>query len=271
MQQSNDIIILDGDQEESPNLKINETTLNFDDIIVDSNDRVKTSKKKQSKTMNQSKMNKINLKLANQEQKLMSKMEVELTEPERQNLIHIIQKYQSNARFGSYVRNELKITFTDEALSKKSLSQLEGILNKIRLHLDNQNLNKMYDGILFGSTLMIETISKPVANVDGFQKMLMENEEFLNCWERYKCESIMPTVPSHIQMVFILAQTYLIAYASNKMKEPSDEVKQIIKDVEKEIEQDKQAQQDNETVEQNKNPKSETKEEKTILENGMLI
>jgi hypothetical protein len=57
----------------------------------------------------------------------------------------------------------------------------------------------------------------------------------------------------------------------NQSPTPSDEVKQIIKDVEKEIEQDKQAQQDNETVEQNKNPKSETKEEKTILENGMLI
>ena len=209
-----------------------------------------------------------NIKLAKQEQKLMKTIENELQEPDKQKLIHIIQKYQASERFGPIVRTQLKISYTSEALNKKSIPQLQTILDKIRLHLDNQNLNKIYDGALFSSTALIETMSKPIGvNVDGFSTMLMENDEFLSCWERFKCESVMPTIPSHIQMMFILGQTYFLAYAINKQKDykAPQEVQDVIDEV---LNEDKP---NTDETKPKEKPKDDTVIQKPPLENGMNI
>lgn len=262
MQQSEDIVIYDTPNPTTGTTTIttNSTTLKFDDILEQSDKMVKTAAKKPK---SKSKIASNNIKLAKDEQKLMKTIENELQEPERQNLIHIIQKYQSSERFGTFIRSELKITYTAEALSKKTIPQLQSILDKIRLHLDNQNLNKIYDSVLFSSTAFIETMSKPIGvNVDGFSTLLLENEEFLNCWERIKCETVMPTVPSHIQMIFILGQTYFLAYAINKQKDykAPPEVQEVIDEV----------------LNENETKTNESKEkediiEKPKLENGMTL
>lgn len=207
----------------------NNTGINFDDIFNESNSyATKGNKKtqKQPKIKHKQKMPKI------------PQIEpLEIVE-QKQNMIHIIQKYQSSEVFGKFVRTELKISYTEEALQKKTVEQLHTILTKIRVNLDNKNLSKMYDSVLFSSTMMLETISRPVVNVDGFNQLLKENEQFKNCWERFKCESVMPTIPAHLQMIFILGQTYFTAYAMNKLKNPSPEVKQIIDDVKREVDEE---------------------------------
>ena len=248
-------------------IQTNQTKLKFDDILQQSNEMTQTAAKKPKK---KSKIASNNIKLAKQEQKLLQAVETEMEEPERQKLIHIIQKYQASERFGKIVRSDLKITYTSESLSKKSIPQLESILNKIRMHLDNKNLNKIYDSALFTSTALIEKMSKPAGvNVDGFNSLLMQNEEFLNCWERFKCESIMPTVPSHVQMIFILGQTYFMAYAINKSEntKQSKETQDVLDEVMNEIEQ--------ETDKQDKDEQKKTEKEEIIekpsIENGMTI
>ena len=264
MPQSKDIVILDP-------ITINDSNVNFDEIISKSDRMVSenaTSKKKQ--------VSKNDINISKKDQKIMNMIQQESEMNEKQNLIYIIQKYQSSSRFGNYVRTELKINYTEEQLNKKTLSQLEIILHKIRLHLDNQNLSKMYDGMLYSSTLLIEKMSKPVANVDGFSKLLFENEEFLNSFERVKCESVMPTIPSHLQLLLILGQTYFMAYAINKVEEPKEqhaEVQAVIDEVDKQI--------TNELIitdENNKEKNNDEKEnkDKTIIqapkiENGMGI
>lgn len=235
MQQSKDIVILDNDKTDAiPIVSTNDTAIKFDDILTES-EQLDTKINKVPKVKFQQPKFKKNQNATNWQ----SNGDISAVE-EKQNMIHIIQKYQSSEIFGQYVRNELKVSYNEDTLNKKSNNQLNAILTKIRVKLDNKNLNKMYDSVLFGSTAMIETISKPIANVDGFNKMLMENQEFLNCWERFKCESVMPTIPSHIQMVFILGQTYFLAYAMNKMKEPSQETLEIIDDIKQEIKDDEQ-------------------------------
>ena len=224
----------------------NNTTINFDDIFNESNSYTSKSNKKpqkQPKIKHKPKMPKI---------PQIEPMEVI---EQKQNMIHIIQKYQSSEIFGKFVRSELKIAYTEEALQKKTVEQLHTILTKIRVNLDNKNLSKMYDSVLFSSTMMIETISRPIVNVDGFNQLLQENEQFKNCWERFKCESVMPTIPSHLQMLFILGQTYFTAYAINKMKEPSDEVKQIIADVEKEIDEEEMQRKNEQEKQKDEAPK----------------
>ena len=254
MSQSKDIIILDNDDVKTDTnvISTNESKINLSEIFTETNnmnknneiiDKLPKLSKKDLKTVN--KMEYVKNEINNVENK--------------QNSIYIIQKYQSSELFGEYVRNELKVNYTEEALNKKSLIQLQTILSKIRLNLDNKNLNQMYDSVLFGSTMMVETLSKPIINVDGFSKMLKENPSFLSCWERFKCETVMPTIPSHIQMTFIILQTYFIAYTINKSNEPSDEVKEIISEIEIEIDEEK-----------SNNEKEEVKEPPKI-ENGMNL
>ena len=275
MQQSEDIVIYDIDDQKSTNQSIttsgivetNTTTLNFDDILSKSGRMAQNSSKKSQKAPRAKQKRTNDVKIAKQEAKMIQALETELQEPERQNLIFIIQKYQSSERFGKYVRTELKVSYTSESLNKKSTSQLQAILDKIRLHLDNQNLNKIYDSALYSSTAAIEAFSKPLGvNVDGFSTMLMSNEEFKNCWERLKCETIMPTVPSHVQLCFILGQTYFLAYAINKQKEykAPPEITALIDEVFKDDNKKTHEKTANTT-------KQDDVPEKPILENGMSI
>ena len=209
----------------------NNTTLKFDDIFKQSKTYASKTNKKPPKTPKTPKMK-------NPKVQKITHDTLETVE-QKQNMIHIIQKYQSSEIFGKFVRNELKISYTEEALQKKTVEQLHTILTKIRVSLDNKNLNKMYDSVLFSSTMMLETVSRPMVNVDGFNQLLKENEQFISCWERFKCESVMPTIPAHLQMIFILGQTYFTAYAMNKMKEPSKETVELVAEIEKEIEQER--------------------------------
>ena len=278
MQQSEDIVIYDIDDQKNTNpsittsetIQTNTTTLSFDDILSKSGRMVKNSSKKNQKAPKARQKRTNDAKIAKQEAKMIQALETELQEPERQNLIFIIQKYQSSERFGKYVRTELKVSYTSESLNKKTTSQLQAILDKIRLHLDNQNLNKIYDSALYSSTAAIEAFSKPLGvNVDGFSTMLMSNEEFKNCWERFKCESVMPTIPSHVQMCFILGQTYFLAYAINKQKEYKEppEITELLKDIGPESDTDNKI--NNEAIENKE--KTEEVVEKPKLENGMSI
>ena len=246
MQPSKDIIILDKDDitQNLPNEPIvanmgkketiatNNSKINFDDIFA-------KSQKMTTKITKTPKIRKKDLHIPKKPQYMTMAKNAENTiqiSDVKQNAIYTIQKYQTSAIFGDYVKNELKINYTEEMLNKKSVAQLESILSKIRVNLDNKGINKMYDSVLFGSTSMIENISRPIVNVDGFNKMLMENEQFLRCWERFKCGSVMPTIPSHIQMMCILAQTYFLAYAMNKpiSQNSQEATEEVLKEIEEE-------------------------------------
>ena len=149
------------------------------------------------------------------------------------------------------------------------MPQLDAILNKIRVHLDNKNAGQLFDNLLVGSTNIMEQAAKPFCNIDGFSDMLLHNDAFKNCWERVKCESVMPTVPPHLQMVFIVGQTFYMAYLVNKYKEPSAETKKLIDDVVNEIEQEKPHTQDN--VDSSEPKTKDEIIEKPMLHSGMNI
>lgn len=277
MSVSKDIIISDNDEidtksndnqeeiNEPITISTNTTKIKLDDILSKSNQIVyKTGKNKP----------KINNKMIKNDTKIKTLGKKITNVAEKQNIIYMIQKYQSSTIFGDYITKDLKINYDEASLNKKSLTELNTIITKIRLNLDNKNLNKMYDSVLFGSTTLVETISKPIVNVDGFSKLLQENDQFINCWERYKCESIMPTIPPYLQMMFIVSQTYFLAYAMNKMKEPSEDTLKIVADIEKEIEMEAKQKEEMRQV----GAKPKTKEENNndvitppIITNGMSI
>ena len=277
MPQSQDIVILDDDDKvnvpnekvtdgnsENITVKANNTVVKFDDIL---NESSKLAQVKQQK-MPQNRM-KLSKNAINVPQRKGNNDTIGTNSEIKQNTIYIIQKYQSSDRFGNFVKNELKINYSSDNLQRKSTKELENILSKIRVHLDNKNMSKIYDGILFSSTMLVEKLSKPIVNVDGYSKMLLESEEFLNCFDRVKCETIMPTIPSHLQLFFILAQTYFMAYATNKIEKSSPEVDAIIAEVEREIASSKES----ETNDTKEEKKEENSEEiiKPIISEGMSI
>ena len=238
MQKSQDIVILDNDSKEKTKpiesekpvtIDTNTTKLNLQDILSKSSNYAKKHNQKNTQKNNSMK------NVIKNESKMKSIGSIKKNETEKQEMIHIIQRYQSSTIFGEYITKELKIDYDDTSLNKKNIHELDVILTKIRLKLDNMNLDSMYDNVLFGSTKLVETLSKPVVNVDGFSKMLEENQQFVSCWERLKCETVMPTIPPYLQMLLIVSQTYFLAYATNKMNEPSKEIVDIITDVEREI------------------------------------
>ena len=141
---------------------------------------------------------------------------------EKQRMIFTIQKYQDSPRFSDIVRNELKITQNYSQLSEMPMIDLENILSRIRIHLDNKNLNKFYDNIATTTAITYETAISQFYNIDGFSDMLLDNDEFWNIFERYKCEYQLPAVNPTMQLLFIIAQTTFMAHHLGASRSSSD-------------------------------------------------
>ena len=137
--------------------------------------------------------------------------EIENTE-EKKKLIFTIQKYQDSLRFGKTVKFELgfKKSFTE--LSEMSEVDLENMLYRIRRHLDNKNLDKFYENMASTIAITYEQSLSMIYPIHGFSDMLLESEDFWNCYERYRIESEFPSVNPLTQMCFMIAQYTLIAH-----------------------------------------------------------
>ena len=135
----------------------------------------------------------------------------------KQRLIFTIQKYQDSSRFGKIVKYELGFKQNFVELSQKSESELENVLERIRSHLDNKNLDKFYENMATSIAITYEQAMAPIYNIDGFSDILLDNEDFWNCYERYRIESNFPSVNPTTQMMFMIAQTTVMAhhYAMN--------------------------------------------------------
>ena len=149
----------------------------------------------------------------------------DIVDPEKvekkQRLIYTIQRYQDSERFGDIVRKELKITQNYDQLSELSMNECENTLSRIRIHLDNKNLSKFYDNMATTIAVTYEALVDRVYSCQGFSDMLLDNDEFWNIFERFKCEYQFPSVNPSMQLLFIIGQTTLMAHHLAPV--PSDE------------------------------------------------
>ena len=131
----------------------------------------------------------------------------------KQQLIFKIQKYQDSARFGNIVKNQLKFNQTYDELTDMPIENLDNMLARIRIHLDNKNLDKFYDSMLTSMCLTYEQLVSLVYDIDGFTDILLDdNETFMNCWERFKIENNFPAVNPTTQMLFMIGQATIMAH-----------------------------------------------------------
>ena len=139
---------------------------------------------------------------------------------EKSKLIYQILKYIDSPRFGTYIKKTLKISPNYNSLLKKSIKNLNETLDRIRINLDNRNLDGFYQSMLVNATLSFETMMENFYSIEGFSDSLMNNPHFLDSVERYKIENIgkMPSIPPSLQMIFIMSQTAMICHSVSKKK-----------------------------------------------------
>ena len=135
----------------------------------------------------------------------------------KQILIYKILKYQENPRFKETIQEELDIKYTDKQLQKMKIDELKDIIERIRIYLDNRNIDVFYDSLLKGSLSGIEMGVSKFWNIDGFQETLMNDDQFLDCFEKFKIEHELPHIPPSVQMLMIISKTMVMCNAVHKL------------------------------------------------------
>ena len=136
---------------------------------------------------------------------------------DKETIIMKILKYQNSTRFGEYITKDLKIKYTREQLVKMSVDRVESVLHRIRINLNNRNVDTMFDGMIKTCAFGYENAVSQFYNISGFTDLLWANPGFHDAVERYKCEANMPDIPPGVQLAYIVATTTLAAHSINKM------------------------------------------------------
>ena len=144
--------------------------------------------------------------------KKMAKDEVDEDPNIRQNLIFKIQKYQDSELFGDIVKTRLGFKQGYDELNDKSISELENMLSRIRIHLDNMNLDRFYERTAESIAVLYESVVSLVYDIDGFSDLLLDSDDFWNIYERFKIENNFPAVNPAVQLSFMIAQSTFMAH-----------------------------------------------------------
>ena len=134
----------------------------------------------------------------------------------RQQLIMKIGKYQSSERFGSMVKKDLKINHSNSALNNQKTPTLESHLVRIRFQLDQKSTDKFLDGLAHNGIAVIEKTVSPMYECEGLSASINDNDEFWDCFERYKCELQLPHISPLLQMSMILTSTVVVQHEINR-------------------------------------------------------
>ena len=138
---------------------------------------------------------------------------------EKEKMILKILKYQESKRFGERIKKGLGIKYTRTQLLKCSNDNLESILYRIRIFLNNSNLDAVFDHMVRYTAKGYEDFVSNFYDIEGFSDILLSNPAWWDLVEKYKIEQEMPDIPPSLQMVYIIASTTYIAHLQNQLKE----------------------------------------------------
>lgn len=148
----------------------------------------------------------------------------------KKKLIFLIQKYQDSVRFGKMVKYELGFKDTFPELSEKSEMDLENMVHRIRSHLDNKHLDKFYENMATTVAITYEQAMSLVYPIPDFSDLLLDNENFWNCYERYRIESEFPSINPLTQMAFMIAQTTILAHHTGHTQDMIEEDEYVMQE-----------------------------------------
>lgn len=109
----------------------------------------------------------------------------------KQNILLALRRYNNSQRFGTYLQ-ENGFKLEAKTLPRKSIEELESILNRVRFAVANKGDGTFSDVLLKKMFVFAETVitkqSGKKANLTGLQQTLWQNEQFLDDLECLKLE-----------------------------------------------------------------------------------
>ena len=162
---------------------------------------------------------------------------------EKEELIVKIINYQNSARFGAYVKKEMKINASREQLAKKSISQLEAIMYRIHTALNTRHLEGVYEHFVRTCAAGYENVVTSFGyDITGFQSLLLNNPAFWDSFEMWKLERTLPNIPPSLQLMYIVSSTTIVAHlhSQSRIREPRQDKQKTQQSVEKKVKQKKQ-------------------------------
>ena len=137
---------------------------------------------------------------------------------EKQRKIWKIEQYIHSNRFGDFIQKDLKIDYTRDELDAMEDKELTKILERIRIQLDNKNLDQFYNSFAKTSSILVEKSMSNFYNIDGFTDNLFQNGAFLDGLERMKIDSgPLSYVPPSIQLSYAIISTAYMTHQLNSM------------------------------------------------------
>ena len=138
-----------------------------------------------------------------------------------QNLLLILHRYTINDRFKDFLK-EHGFDLKKMNLQKKSCSELEELINRVRLTVNSKHENGFIDsliaGAVQGSETMITTMSRGKIDLRGLRNELYQNEEFLDLVEQLKLEHLsFVRIDPRLRLTMIVMQTAVRIASINKM------------------------------------------------------
>lgn len=131
---------------------------------------------------------------------------------EIQKRIMVINRYKNSTRFSEYLKDQ---GFKFTALNKKSLDELDSLVNKIRFTVNNKDDPNLLNDDLFKQLFaMIETTitqkSRGKVDLSGMTSILFEDQTFLDDIERFRLEYLgFANIDYRARMVMTIISTAL--------------------------------------------------------------
>lgn len=190
----------------------------------------KNGKSKESKTKNDERPLKVVLGAANPElppppiedKRISGDMTNE--EEEIGKRVVIVLRYQSNKMFGEHLKT-MGIKYTPEQLRKKSMQDLDGIINQIRLICRSKSAAFDLSGLVFTGTSMFENVvtARTKYNIRGYTENLKADEDFVEALELYKLEKMsFINMSTEVRIMKGLALNLVGTYSLNMQREKAD-------------------------------------------------
>lgn len=135
----------------------------------------------------------------------------------------IIQRYQINPVFGTYLK-QLGINYKLEQLTKKSNDELDKIINNIRVMCRCKSSTIDVKSIVYYGTEVTEGLvsSKTRFNISGWTGLLKADEDFNEALELYQLEKMsFINMSPEVRIMKGLAMNCVAAYGLNAMKNSS--------------------------------------------------
>ena len=136
---------------------------------------------------------------------------------ERARLMKLLANYRNSKRFGERLE-ELGFDLRHETLSKKSVPDLDNLVEEVRQSVSNQNVSKIVEKIGIDGVRWAEALLHDLYTVDGLADALQNDSYYLDLLEELSLETQdMFYVDVKTRLLMKVGQTALIVHQNHKI------------------------------------------------------